>query len=149
MAEKTFSVSIKLLENYVFQVDFGDFGNVITDEDAPLGTGEGPNPVRLLAASVVNCLCASLLFAVRKYKGDPGEVTATVSGAVARVDSRLRVESLNAELHLGNEASALPELEKALGQFENFCTVTQSVRAGIRVNVSVFDGNGTLLHQAD
>jgi hypothetical protein len=32
-----------------------------------------------------------------------------------------------------------------LAQFEDFCVVTQSVRAGIAVEVRVFDGEGHLL----
>lgn len=147
MADKAFEVSVKLLENYVFQVDFGEFGNVIADEDAPLGTGEGPNPARLLAAGVVNCLTASLLFAIRKYKGNPQEVSATISGTITRVERRMRIETLNAELQLGGDTALLPDLDKALAQFEDFCTVTQSVRAGIRVNVTVRDRDGNILHQ--
>ena len=34
----------------------------------PLGQGSGPSPMQLLAASVGNCLSASLLFALRKFK---------------------------------------------------------------------------------
>lgn len=66
-----FSVKLELLENYIFKVDFGDFGDILTDEPAPLGNGEGPNPSRLIAAGVANCLCASLLFALRKFKDSP------------------------------------------------------------------------------
>lgn len=147
MSDKSFSVSLKLLENYVFQADFGEFGRIITDEDPPLGEGEGPTPVHLLATAVLNCLSASLLFAVRKHKGDPGEIHATITGDMVRVDGRLRVGTLNADIHLATDAQLLPSLEKALKQFENFCTVTQSVRDGIAVNARVFDNKGNLLHQ--
>lgn len=147
MTDKSFTVSLQLLENYVFQADFGDFGRIITDEDPPLGDGEGPTPIHLLAAGVLNCLSASLLFAVRKHKGNPGDISATISGTVARVDGRLRIESMDAEIHLANDAAELPNLEKALSQFESFCTVTQSVRAGIHVNTRVFDNKGNMVHQ--
>lgn len=147
MSAQNFSVSVKVLEGYVFQVDFGDFGRMITDEDAPLGTGEGPNPARMLAAAVVNCLTASLLFAIRKHKAEPGDITATIEGSVTRVDKRMRIETLDATLHLDADTSMLPELDKALAQFENFCTVTQSVRAGIAVNVTVVDKDGKVLHR--
>lgn len=147
MADQSFSVSVKVLENYVFQVDFGEFGNMITDEDAPLGTGEGPNPARMLAAAVVNCLTASLLFAIRKHKGDPGDVSATIQGSITRVDKRMRIESLDATLQLNGDSSAIVDLDKALKQFEDFCTVTQSVRKGIKVNVTVVDAEGRVLHQ--
>lgn len=143
-----FSVSMKLLEKYLFQADFGDFGRILTDEDPPLGDGEGPTPVHMLATAVLNCLCASLLFAVRKYKGDPGEITATISGNTSRVDGRLRVEELHAEIHLANDTAVLPNIEKALAQFEDFCTITQSVRRGVTVHTTVFDQQGKIIHQA-
>ena len=76
MENPTFEVKLELLDNYKFAIDFGEFGEIISDEPEPLGGGEGPNPSRLLAAATANCLAASLMFAIRKYKGDPGKVTA-------------------------------------------------------------------------
>lgn len=146
--QEGFSVSMKLLENYLFQADFGDFGRILTDEGEPLGDGEGPTPAHMLATAVLNCLCASLLFAVRKYKGDPGEITATVHGKSSRVDGRLRIEELHCDIHLANDAAVLPNIEKALSQFEGFCTITQSVRHGITVHTKVYDKDGELLHEA-
>lgn len=143
---KTFSVSLKLLENYLFEVDFGEFGNIMTDEPPPLGDGEGPGPSAMLAASVANCMAASLLFALRKYKDDPGELSATVTASIGRVESFLRVTDIKVSLQLGKPGDALPSLEKALAQFENFCTVTQSVRHGITVSAEVFDANGAHVH---
>ena len=141
---QSFSVSMELLENYLFQIDFGEFGNLMSDEPEPLGDGEGPNPARLLAASVGNCLAASLMFAIRKYKEDPGKVKADVTGTLARVDGRFRIESLKVQVHLGNVAEAIPHLERAMAQFEGFCIVTQSVRSGIKVDVEVLDADGVV-----
>ena len=146
MSEPAFSVKMKLLENYIFQIDFGDFGNIITDEPSPLGDDEGPNPVRLLAAAVANCLAASLLFAIRKYKQEPGEVSAEVTGQTERVDGRWRVASMSVQLKLGNPADSIEKLQDALNKFEDFCVVTQSVRAGIPVEVSVEDSTGKALN---
>lgn len=145
MSEPSFKVDIRLIENYLFEIDFGDFGNFMTDEPEPLGNGEGPNPARLLAASVANCLCASLLFAVRKFKEDPGTVTASVSGNMTRVNQRWRIERLDVAIQLGAKASDLPHLERALEQFEDFCVVTQSVRSGVPVAVTVTDKDGTVV----
>jgi organic hydroperoxide reductase OsmC/OhrA len=142
MSGKNFTVSMKLLENYLFEIDFGEYGNIMTDEPPPLGSGEGPNPSAMLAASVANCMCASLLFALRKYKDDPGELSATVTGRVERVEKHLRVTRLDVELHLGAAAAELESLQKAVAQFEDFCVVTQSVRHGIEVNVAVTDSEG-------
>ncbi|MDO9477187.1 MAG: OsmC family protein [Pseudohongiella sp.] len=139
---KTFEVRLKLLEKYLFEVDFGEFGNVMTDEPPPLGDGEGPNPSAMLAAAVANCMAASLLFALRKHKDDPGELTALVSGTIDRVDNFLRVTHLDVKLHLGKNSADMPSIAKAVSQFENFCVVTQSVRHGIEVSAEVFDASG-------
>lgn len=143
----SFSVHLKLLSGYKFEIDFGDAGQIISDEPEPLSGGEGPNPSALLAAAVANCLAASLIFAVRKFKEDPGQVSAKVHGELERQDGRLRIGKLHVDLNLGAEAAALPHLERALSQFENFCVVTQSVRQGIEVSVAVRDNTGQIVHQ--
>ena len=148
MAEPaTFKVQLRLISGYKFEIDFGEAGQLLSDEPAPLGAGEGPNPSRLLAAAVANCLAASLLFAVRKFKEDPGEVSAEVQGELERQEGRWRIGKLQVTLQLGADAAAIPHLERALSQFENFCVVTQSVRQGIAVSVEVRDKAGTVLHR--
>lgn len=139
-------VSLRLVENYLFELDFGEFGNFMGDEPEPLGGGEGPNPERMLASAVANCLCASLLFAVRKFKGEPRALSATVRGSTTRVNKRLRIENFRVEITLDAGDEELPHLERALEQFEDFCVVTQSVRNGIPVEVAVKNAEGATLH---
>ena len=147
MSENQFTLSIKRVENYLFQLDFGEFGNILADEPEPLGGGEGPSPSAMLAASVANCLSASLIFALSKKKEDPGELSAVVTGTTGRVGKYLRITNVKVALKLGVEKSSLSSLESALEVFENYCTVTQSVRAGIDVDVEITDSKGVLVHQ--
>lgn len=147
MDDSHFSISLKRIENYLFQIDFGAFGNVLTDEPEPLGSGEGPNPSAMLAAAVANCLSASLLFALAKHKDDPGELSATVTGTVERIERYRRVTGFDVQIRLGVPHSALPSLSKAMDVFENFCTVTQSVRHGIPVSVAIVDSTGVSVHR--
>ncbi|MGJ8690389.1 MAG: OsmC family protein [Gammaproteobacteria bacterium] len=147
MDEKQFTLTIKRIENYLFELDFGEFGNVLADEPAPIGGGEGPSPSAMLAASVANCLSASLLFALSRKKEDPGELSAVVTGTTGRVGKYLRITNVKVALQLGVEKSTLTSLESALEVFENYCTVTQSVRAGIDVDVEITDSTGALVHQ--
>lgn len=140
----SFSVKLDLVEDYVFKVDFGDLGDIMTDEPPPLGKGEGPNPSRLVAAAVANCLCASLLFALRKQKDAPTGVHAVVSGALERQDGRWRIGGLEVAMVV-DDAGLLAHLPKALETFEDFCVVTQSIRQGIPVSVTVRDTQGNLL----
>jgi len=60
-------------------------------------------------------------------------------------EGRVRVLSMAATLQLGVPASALLHLDRVLEQFESFCTVTQSVRQGIPITVTVQDATGTVL----
>lgn len=139
-----FSIRLELMEDYLFKIDFGEFGDVLTDEPPPLGKGEGPNPARMVAAAVGNCLCASLLFALRKKKDQPGNIQATVTGQLERIDGRWRIGKLDVVMQVANPDS-LSHLPSALEQFEDFCVVTQSIRQGIPVNVTVQDTAGNSL----
>lgn len=147
MSESTVSVTLHQQQDYRFEIRFDDTMPVLVcDEPAPLGSGLGPSPVQLLCASVGNCLSDSLLFALRKFKQAPEPISCTVQAEVGRnPEGRLRVLKLGARLQLGVKAAALEHLERVLGQFEAYCTVTQSIGQGIPVTVEVFDVTGALL----
>ena len=137
--------------DYRFEARFDDPGipMLLTDEPAPLGGNAGPNPSRLLAVAVANCLAASLLFAMRKFKNDPGALRAVATVQMARnPQNRLRVGRIAVDLHLGTDASEVPMLDRILGQFEDFCVVTQSVRPAFPVDVRVLDKTGAILHSS-
>lgn len=143
-----FSFTLEQQEDYAFLVRFdNDLPPLQTDEPAPLGKGTGPNPSRLLAASIANCLSASLLFALRKFKNLPGLIVTTVTAQMERnPQGRLRVGSVSVSIRIDSPAHTLNHLERALEQFEDFCVVTQSVREGIPIEVRVSDSAGTLLN---
>lgn len=140
----TFSVDLRLQQDYQFLIDFGGMGELLADEPAPLGQGAGPNPTRLLAAAVANCLAASLLFALRKFHDDVTDLRATVQGTLERQDGRWRISQLDVTLNLPQALETLPHLERAMAQFEQFCVVTQSVRQGIPVTVSLQTGEANV-----
>lgn len=132
---------------YQCRVDFGDgLPSLQTDEPAPMGTGTGPSPVQLLLSAVANCLTASLLFALRKFRQDAEPLACTATATVGRnAENRLRVLAIDCTLTLGREAAGLEHLERILGQFEGFCTVTQSIAQGIPVRLTVRDSSGAVL----
>lgn len=147
MSDKVQQVSLQQIEDYRFEIRFGDgLAPLVGDEPAPLGSGQGPTPVQLLAAAVGSCLSDSLLFALRKFKQAPEPLGCTVQAEVGRnADNRLRVLRMQATLSLGVPASALEHLDRVLQSFEAYCTVTQSVAGGIPVQVSVVDATGFVL----
>ncbi|MFG6430310.1 OsmC family protein [Roseateles sp. LYH14W] len=119
---------------------------LLSDEPAPLGTAQGPDPVQLLASAVGNCLSASLLFACQKYKDDPGTLRAEVQATVGRNErNRMRVLGLAVDLHLGRPAAEVGHLQRVLDTFEDYCTVTQSVASAIPITLRVLDSTGAVL----
>ena len=88
----------------------------------------------------------SLLFAIRKFKQNPEPIRTTVTATIDRnAANRLRVLDIVVKLTLGAAGSSLAHLDRALEQFEEFCTVGQSVRQGIPVTVEVYDSDGLRL----
>lgn len=150
MSEKSITVQIEQQRDYLLQAHFGHGTPSITlDEPAPLGTGLGPSPVQMLASAVGACLTDSLLFALRKFKQAPEPIRTEVQAEVGRnAEGRQRVVRIDATLHLGVPATGLEHLDRVLGQFEAFCTVTQSVGQGIPVHIRVLDSEGTVLKDA-
>lgn len=148
-AVSQFTIELVRESDYRFEVRFDDpkIPILLTDETPPLGANAGPSPVRLLAVAVANCLAASLLFAMQKYKNDPGALRAVATVLLVRnPQNRLRVGRVAVDLHLGTSAASIVQLDRILGQFEEFCVVTQSVRQAIPVAVRVLDNAATVLH---
>jgi len=147
MSDNREHVQLRQQQDYQFQIHFGEGLPVLLgDEPAPLGKGQGPTPVQLLAAAVGNCLSDSLLFALRKFKQAPEPIQCDVTAEVGRnAENRLRVLSIKAVLTLGVPADKLEHLDRVLDQFEAFCTVTSSVSQGIPVAIEVMDSTGKRL----
>ena len=149
MPDMEFTLQQTRQKDYQFSVQFDLAGvpNLQLDEPPPLGTESGPNASRLVAAAVANCLSASLLFCLGKFKQDPQGVTAHVTGKMVRNEQgRLRIGGLAVEIRLGQ---AVERLAHCAEQFEDFCVVTDSVRKGIPVSVRVLDAAGQLIHRSE
>ncbi len=151
-ANETRQIGVTIIQqqDYAFQVKFdgSDIPDLLTDESEPLGHDAGPNPARMLLAAIANCLTASLLFALRKFKNEPAPLVTKATATLGRnAEGRIRILGIEANIQLAEPAAALTSGERLLAQFEKFCTVTESVRAGIPVTVTVTDGNGAVVHR--
>ncbi len=140
-------IELKQESGYRFANHFGEGMPVLhSDLAPPLGTGSGPSPEHLLAAAVGNCLASSLLFSLKKFHQSPEPISAVATATEGRNEkNRLRVQGIKVTLTLGVPAAKLENLERVLGSFEDFCTVTASVRGAIAVEVEVFDSEGKKL----
>jgi uncharacterized OsmC-like protein len=140
-------VTLEQQEDFHFAIGFGDAIPLLhSDEHPPLGKGAGPSPDQLLAAAVGNCMSASLLFALRKFKQAPEPIRTEVEATTGRNEAnRLRIQRIGVRITLGVPAAGLQHLDRVLQQFEAYCTVGESVRQGIPVDVEVYDSTGARL----
>ncbi|MHA1130103.1 MAG: OsmC family protein, partial [Candidatus Helarchaeota archaeon] len=99
----------------------------------------GPDPSKLLISAVMGCLNASFAFCLKKahvpLKGMKafGELTSEQNEEgfwrVSKIDVELVPEIV---IEKGN-----PRMERCMEIFHDYCTITQSVRQGIPVNVII------------
>jgi uncharacterized OsmC-like protein len=137
---QSFSVSVTLLDGYAFRTEFDDaaLASLHTDEPRPLGAGTGPSPSRLLAAAVANCLAASLVHCLRRARVDVAALTANAGVDIGRNEhGRLRVKRIAVGLQPSLSAGTADQLARCERLFEEYCTVTASIRDGIDVAVTV------------
>jgi uncharacterized OsmC-like protein len=135
-----FELTMELQGGYRFLVDFDQpsVPPLLLDEPEPLGDGDGPNAARLLAAAVGNCLSASALFCLRRARIDVQGMRTTVSASLSRNEAgRLRLGGIEVRITPVVDADEHGRMRRCLELFEDFCVVTQSVRGGIAVDVSV------------
>jgi organic hydroperoxide reductase OsmC/OhrA len=140
VATETFSVDLNHQGGYAFTAHYGAGGPppLDVDELPPLGEGNGPNPSRLLATAVGHCLAASLLHCLRKQRIEPKGLTVTIEGDLDRNDrGRLRIGSLRVTLTPDVTEAEQARMRRCTELFEDFCVVTESVRQGIPVQVTV------------
>ena len=136
----TFALSLEQRERFLFDVTFDGPGWPVLrlDEPQPLGDGSAPNASRLLGAAVGNCLAASLLFCATRKGASLGSVHADVTVEIFRNENkRLRVGRITVVLDPEIDPATLEKARECLGLFEDFCTVTASIRQGIPVEVKV------------
>ncbi len=134
-----FSLHLVQEEAYRFQVRFDkDYAPLMVDEPPPLGQDSGPDPARLLAAAISNCLAASLVFCLgrRRTKLEHGLEASVSLQTVRTPERRLRIGKVKVSLKL---PPGVPQeaIDACRDTFEDFCTVTASIRQGIDVEVAL------------
>jgi uncharacterized OsmC-like protein len=131
---------LKLLQGYSFRVQFDSEGtpDMVVDEPKPVGEGLGPNSTRLLSAAVGQCLSSSLLYCLRKARIRVTSLEMEVkSNLVKSEKGQTRLKSLDVQIHLDVNPEDRSRATRCLRIFEEYCTVTPSVRSGIEVKVNI------------
>ncbi|MFH0849361.1 MAG: OsmC family protein [Candidatus Bathyarchaeota archaeon] len=137
--DRSFSVKMKRLDGYRFEVDFGiGSPSLVMDEPAPVGLNSGPNASEVLAAAMGNCLTASLLFCLEKARAEVGGIETRVNGVMKRNEQgRWRIAGVDVEIIPEVLGEYQKQFERCSGLFEDFCIVSKSIEEGIPINVKV------------
>ena len=138
--EARFEVTLDRVEGFAFDADFGMPGmpSLRLDEPPPLGYGDGPNAARVLAVAVANCLSASALYCLQRAHVPVKGMHTTASGTMVRNEQgRMRIGAISVRIEPEVDPADVSRMQRCLEIFEDYCVVTQSVRGGTAVNVSV------------
>ena len=140
MSEKNIITELQLIEGYKFNVksDLEYIPELIVDETKPDGEGSGPNPTRLLSTAVGHCMSSSLIYCLKKARIPIKNLNTKVTTKLYRNEKgRLRIKNIDLEINLTVKEEDKNRLNRCLTLFEDYCTVTQSIRKGIQVNVQI------------
>lgn len=150
--ESRFTIHLEQQQGFLINTrfDWKRVPDLLLDEPPPLGEQQGPNPSRLLTASVADCLCASLLFCVFKETPPDHCITAEATCIMVRNDKkRLRIGGMEMRLIVSDAVTQSPRFPRCKALFEDFCVVSASIRQGIPMRVTVQDQQGTILHTSE
>ena len=147
MSEELFTTSIKVSMDKdnpgkIVIVDTG-IKNIpkiyVDDENENPDEMLGPDPSRLLMSTIVGCLSASYIFCMQKKNLSFDDYSAEAEYIGHKNEQGLwRVKEINVKLKpRSNDEKVAKRIKQCSKIFERTCTVTESVRAGIKVNVDI------------
>ncbi|MHA2398080.1 MAG: OsmC family protein [Promethearchaeota archaeon] len=142
MPESQVKVKLSLEKDMIFKCDLGDLRikDCIIDETNKIESEMlGPDASRLLAMAVLGCLSASFIFCFSKRDFTIEDLEAEAIVTIFRNEKGfVRVKKIDVNI---NPEIKNPEIQKRANQckkmFEQYCTITASVREGIDINVNV------------
>jgi uncharacterized OsmC-like protein len=134
------SVSLDWMGGFEFSATFEgiDVPPLKLDEAPPVGHGKGPNPAALLAAAVGSCLASSLVFCLNKSRVKPDDLRVRARAHITRNEAgRFRISAIDVEITPDVRDIDANRLLRCEDLYEDFCIVTESIRHGVPVTVSL------------
>ncbi len=141
-AERHFAVKLTHQKNYQYLSQASEGGRLhgkpyLSDEPDPVGDAAGPSTPALLASALGHCLSASLLEALKHAHVEIlGYETDAVAVVKPNKEGKPRIERVDVTLR-PRVAQRYPRMQRCEETFENYCTVTQSVKTGVEVRIQV------------
>jgi len=140
LPERSIVTKLELLNGYKFKVksDVEYLPIMLVDELKPEGDGLGPDPPHLLSIAVGHCMSSSLIHCLKKARVLIKNIETTVTTNLFRNEKgRLRIKNIDIQIDLTVKEIDKTRVNRCLVIFEDYCTVTQSIRKGIEVTLCV------------
>ena len=140
VSEKSIVTKLELLNGYKFKVKFDVeyIPTMLVDEMKPESDGLGPDPIRLLSAAVGHCMSSSLVYCVKRARVLIKNIETTVTTNLFRNErGKLRIKNIDIQIDLTVKPEDVTRVHRCITIFEDYCTVTQSIRQGIDVSLCV------------
>lgn len=143
---KFFEAELNWIKNFVFEITVDDFPKFYMDELQPVGEDSAPNPADYLLVSVGGCIASSFLYSALKFSIPLKKLQVKVRGEYVRKNNRIRVGKINVELHidLDVEKTSYEDLELCVNAFRKYCIISESVKEGIPMDISLVIGDRVL-----
>ncbi len=140
-------IAVAQVEGYRFEVSYPgtNLRPQTVDEPPPTGTGAGPDPALALAAAVGHCLGSTLFNSLERARVRASPIRTEVTVTFGRNErGRKRVASLKVRIECApQDESDRTRFDRCVAIFEDYCTVTGSVREGVPVRTEVRPPTGT------
>ncbi len=140
--ERRFSVRLRRDDGYRFRSQAREDGRLhgepfVSDEPDPVGDASGPSTPALLAAALGHCLSAALIEVLGRSRIQVGDCE-TDAVAIVRPNEEGLPRIGRVEVTIKPAISDhSPRIQRCAEIFENYCTVTSSVKEGIDVRVGI------------
>ncbi len=140
---KFFEADIWWQHQLKFKAKLDGFHEVEIDELEPHGTDSAPNPADYFLLAVGGCLSSSFIFSLSKFDVSLKKMHAKVRGKYTRVNERVRIERVDVVLEVepSTERDLQEMKEWCIGVFRNFCIISESIRKGLPIGVTLKIGN--------
>ncbi|MCK4896829.1 MAG: OsmC family protein [Candidatus Heimdallarchaeota archaeon] len=137
-----YELNMVKLDDYKFIVDFNEdsIADLLMDEseDVPGGKGKGPTASMLLAASIGNCLSASLYFCLTKKKNKVNELkTKVIIFRERNKEGFWKISVANVIITPDIENAEDSSVQQCIEIFRKYCVVSSSIEEGIKINVTI------------
>lgn len=127
----TLAVELRWKEKMKITSFIRNFDSILMD-DRKKGDDSAPTPIEVFLSSVGSCLIMSFIYCLylSGVHLKPDDFDVRVSGAIGRVNNRLRLVNVKTEFLIKTKEDRV-KIEKCFEKFQPFCILSESIKSGI------------------